>query len=114
MSVAALRALVRDVNFATHGVAATVTRPAPDDAPITTTVIWLVPVADQAPGGAEMGRMDHRRVLAVRRDEVPTVPRGTRISAAELPDGTVLDWIVDGTDRVEPGHVIVLVVEAPV
>lgn len=111
MGLAELRALVRATNFATHGVSATVTRPQPRDTPVATSLIWLEPDPDLAPAG-EVARMDHRRIAALRRDDLPQVERGTTVRAAELPDGVARDWIVDGVVRVEPDQIRVRLVEA--
>jgi hypothetical protein len=82
MDLAALRGVVLEVNFSTHGVAAQVTRPAPDDTVIVTTVIWLTAGSEQLPRGAGFGRVGPTHLMAVRLDAVPTVPIGTVIMAA--------------------------------
>lgn len=81
------------------GVPAVVTRPAPDDTPIQTTLIWVEQSTPDVPGGAAP-RRDPRRVAALRAVDVPTLPRGTRVSAPELQSGPARSWKVDGTDAV--------------
>lgn len=77
------------------GLPATVTRPAPDDAPISTSIIWLSPLAEDQPYGVDFSRRDPRKVLAVPRSAVVSMPRGTQISAAETPGSEVRSWRVD-------------------
>jgi hypothetical protein len=101
MDLAALRARVLTANFFAHGVACTVTRPAPDDEPITTTAIWLTTTTEDAPVG-EFSRREPRRVIALQKSDVPTCKRGTEITAPEL--GESRTWIVDGVDRSEADH----------
>lgn len=109
MSIAAIRSLALDVTFATIGVAATVTRPAPDDAPIETTVVWNTALHEDV-GGLGLARREPRRVLAVRRSAVSTVPRGTVIVAPLMSGGDAQVWRVDGTDRLldDVAHVVVV------
>jgi hypothetical protein len=108
-----LRTLVRDVSFDTLGVDATVTRPYPDDAAIPTRIVWIRPAAEDAPFGGDIQRRTARRVLALRRDEVPTVPRGTVITAPDPEGGAARQWRVEGPDRVDTATVRVIVVEEP-
>jgi len=113
--MSALLTFVREKQFAlqVRSTPATVTRPAPDDTPITTRIIWVVPGSEAGPSGADFGRTDRRRIVAIRRDEVPTVPTGTRINAAEPPDTTLRDWITDGPlTPMDADHVRVFVIQA--
>jgi hypothetical protein len=73
------------------GVAATVTPPG--GAPIATTVIALAGGDAEYPAGGELTVTEHHRVLAVRRDEVPTTPSGTVIVLLEGADAG--SYIVD-------------------
>lgn len=110
MSIGALRALVVATNFDHLSVPATVRRPEPDDTPIETEVIWLTDDVSAIPPGQEFNRRDRRRVLALKVADVPTVPYGTRITAALNTDGADdQGWIVDGIDRYEAEHVRVVV-----
>ena len=95
------------------GVPAVVMRPAPDDAPIDTAVVWMTPLNDGAPFGATLQRKEPRRALMLSREAVPTVPRGTIVLAAEQIGGQVVRWQVDGIEATEVDHVRVLVVAAP-
>jgi hypothetical protein len=111
----ALLTFVREKQFALQvkSAPATVTRPYPDDTPITTRIIWLVPASDAVPSGADFARTDVRRLVAIRRDEVPTVPTGTRISGAEPPSDVVREWVTEGpVTPMDADHVRVFVVEA--
>ena len=78
------------------GVAATVTRPAPDDEPIVTEGIWVPLGTMDMPEGGDWQRIEGLRCLAFDVDAVPTLPRGTLIDAPERKGGTVRTWIVDG------------------
>lgn len=93
--------------FSAFGVPATVTPPSA--AAVEATVVWLTPNAVLQPG-AEVNRRDGQRILAIRRDEVSSVPIGTRIDAPEIAGGAEIEWRVDGTDLVEQDHIRVFVV----
>lgn len=108
MDVGALRATVREIQFAVHGVPASITVPGGD--PVETRIIWLTPVPTDAPEGSTFRREEPRRALAIRRDEVPEIPRGTVIEVTEHNQTTPDAWVVDSVDRVEQEHVRVLVV----
>jgi len=96
-----LRSLVLSINQAVLGVPATVIRPAPENAPIATTVIWVVePVGDGQPYGTDLRRGDPRLVMAIAKADVPTLPRGTLIEAPDVAGGSNATWLVDGFDRV--------------
>ena len=47
MDLGPLRTLALEINLAAHGVSATVTRPAPDDTPVSTTGIWYTQRLDE-------------------------------------------------------------------
>lgn len=112
----ALRTLVRDLNFVTHSVPATVTLPEPDD-PIETTGIWLPPLVEEQPFGTDLRRREPRRVMALPRDATLTQvpPRGTLILAAEYlgTDAPVRSWRVDGTQSHDADHFRVILVPVP-
>lgn len=78
------------------GVAATVTRPAPNQAPIATTGVWVPLDSVRVPEGSPWTREEQLRCMAFDVDEVPTLPRGSLISAPERRGGTAQTWIVDG------------------
>lgn len=92
------------------GVPATVTRPAPDTTPIHTTGIWLSPVLIDVPTGSDLQRTEVRRVFSVTRTDVPTLPTGTRIDAAERLGNSVLAWRVDQLAGSDADHVRAIVV----
>lgn len=85
--------------FTAFAVAVTVTRPAPDNTPIATSGIWLTPLAETFPHGTDFQRRDPRRVMALRRSAVPTLPRGTVVSAPEVLSGANKTWRVDGFEQ---------------
>lgn len=96
--------------LAAFGLPATVTRPAPDDDPISTTGFWVSPLEETVPYGSDLPRRDPRRVFVLPRADVPTINRGTLIEAAEFEGDTVKTWRVDGLDRsVDPDHFRVIV-----
>jgi hypothetical protein len=69
------------------GVPATVTRPAPDNDPIETVGIWLLPHNMDEPIASGFQRREPVRVFALSKDAVPTLPRNTRIEAPERAGG---------------------------
>lgn len=97
--------------FDAFGVAARVTRPAPDDDPIETTVVWLEPSPDLNPVGSDFQRRDPIHILALNKDEVPTVPRGTQIVAVERDGTDEKTWKVDGPLQNDPDHHKVIVIQ---
>lgn len=103
-----LRALALDANFSVHGLPATVTLPSGEV--ITTRVIWPVPQTEPMPSGAGLSRMEPIRVVALRKDEVPSVPLQTRIVAPEKGGDDDATWVVDGYERFEADHHRVIVV----
>lgn len=96
MDLAGLRSFVREVQFNVHGVAAVVT--VPDGTPVATRIIWIMPVTEPT---TDL-RREPRRMLAVRRDEVPELPKGTTVEVTEhlLEEPTL--WSVDGMADVLP------------
>src|SRR4051812_7503465 len=75
------------------GVAATVTRPAPNNSPIQTTVVWMGP-SDMDSGDPSFERREQRRQLSILKPAVDAAPIGTLISAPEYEDGPVKAWRV--------------------
>jgi hypothetical protein len=112
MDIGEVRALALGINFEVHGIDATVTRPAPDDTPIDTRIIWLTVDTADVPGGP-VTRREGLRGMALRRDEAPTVPRGTEILAPANFGGDPVGWRVDSTLMVFVDHVRVGVLRAP-
>lgn len=95
------------------GVPITVTRPAPENTPVSATGIWLPDFMEDIPAGTSFQRREPRRVLAVSLQEVGSLPRGTVIEAPLLADGPLVRWRVDAFDRIDSDHARVTVVEAP-
>lgn len=110
MSFGPSRALVFSLNQSAFGVPATITRPAPNDAAIATSVVWVTPTTEDMPGGMEFQRREPKRVCAVSLADVPTVPEKTRIEAPESEGGPIRTWQVDGRERTEVDHVRVWVI----
>lgn len=107
MDLAPLRSLVREINFDAHGISAVVT--IPGGSPVTTNIIWLTPTTELRPAG-DFGRSEPHRSLAIRRDDVPAVPRGTTIAVTEHLQTSPSQWVVDGMDAIFHDHHRVMVV----
>lgn len=99
--------------LASFGVPVVVTRPAPNDTPISTLGMWLLAATEQMPAGTDLAQRDARRVLVLPRVAdgtpgvvaVPEVPRHTLIRAAEMAGDDEKDWKVDGWAKVvDPDH----------
>lgn len=106
------------VLFDAFGVDAVVTWPESGSEPIATTVVWLGPDQVLNPIGLDdqrfqpnFQRRDPLLILALRRDEVSSVPRGTRIVAPALNGDIDETWMVDGTVAEDAQHVKVAVVK---
>lgn len=78
--------------LAALGVPATVTRPAPHNTPIPTTVIWIAERPNLQPHGTDFHLRAPRRVLAIPRTDVPELPAGSTIAAPEVSGGPVKTW----------------------
>jgi len=111
MNLGALKTLVRDLNFECHGVPISVKRPL-DEVPIVTRGIWVLPQTESLPGGTDFQRHEPVRVLAISRDAISSVPRGTVILAPERAGTLDRSWRVEGVDRMEADHVRVVLVPA--
>lgn len=101
------------------GVDATVIRPAPDDDPIATTVIWVPPKrrarTDEvyAYRNELESRQAERLVLGLPRSTVPTAPIGTQIVAPPIAGGAAQTWRVEEHERAEADEWRVVVVPVP-
>ncbi len=95
------------------GVAATVTRPSPDDDPVETEVIWLPLETMEVPAGSEFPRSESRRAMGIPKRDVPTVPLGTEVLAPEKKGGSIVGWKVDGMLHPEVDDHRVVVLRAP-
>jgi hypothetical protein len=98
MDLGPLRTLALRVNLNVHGVDATVTRPSPDETPIATRAVWSTPLEEAQPFGADFRKREPRRVMVLPRSDVPTMPTGTVIAAAEAPGGAVKTWRFESHD----------------
>lgn len=92
------------------GVDATVT--APGGSPVATRVIWLPPTTIESPPGSAFRRVESKRVVALPASAVPSTPRGTIVSAPELPGGPVANWRVDEGEKVAADEYRAIVVPA--
>jgi hypothetical protein len=99
--------------FDAFGVPVTVTRPLPDNDPIETVGIWIDLAPMEMPPGMEFQRKEPQRVLALGRDDVPTVPRGTAVLAPETLGGPVKGWRIDGLERADADHHRVYLIPDP-
>lgn len=98
-----------DALAAPFGVSATVD---PDGAAIETTAIWVDASVIESPVGQNFQGAEARKVLALSRDEVPSVPQGTVILAPLRKADTPRRWQVDSTVAVDADQTKVLVIEA--
>ncbi len=101
MDLRSLRALVVDLNFSAHGVPATVTYTDPEIGAVGTTGIWVPELEEEAPYGTDLRRREPRRMMALPRDVLATLPRGTWVDAPEQSGDAVKTWRVDGLGRHE-------------
>lgn len=104
------------LNQSVHGVPATVTRVAPaSTTPIATTVLWpsALPLQEDFAYGVDFSRKGPRRVMAISRVDVPTLPIGSAVVAPEQPGGSNVTWRVDGIERVEADTWRAIVMVAP-
>lgn len=91
--------------FAALSAAATVTRP--DDVAAITTRVILLPERQTAVGD-DLRVISTIKVIALRRDQVPTAPQGTLIQVTEGPDTGV--YSVDAVELLTAEEIRVAVV----
>lgn len=84
---------------AAFGVDAVVTVPGGD--PVETTAVWITPGVDDVPPGFDVQRAERRYILALARDEFPSVPRATLIEAPERQGDTTKRWRVEEADGID-------------
>lgn len=85
----------------------------PDAEAITTSGIWVSPAMEDMPVGADLKRRELRRVLALKRADVPAVPRGTIVTVAEPGQAVATRFRVDGFELFDAEHVRVVLVSDP-
>lgn len=91
------------------GAAASVTLPGAE--PVTTTVIWLPPMAVETPG--VLGQTAHpQAICALLKSDVPSAPRGTLIEAPVAEGGDNTSWIVEAVLGELHDEIRVLVIPA--
>ncbi len=100
-----LRQLAHELAFDAHGVAATVTRPG--HAAVDTKGVWQDPLLEDQPYGQDYSNREPRRVMALSRDMVSEIERGTLIVAPEKMGDTPKEWQIDGVERVETDYFLV-------
>lgn len=118
MDLSSLRALVRNLNFAAHGLDIILER---EPADIATRGIWLSPETDDVPGGFELRRRERSYVLAVPHLDVlhgaiihaPASPAWADLLEPPPSPGELLRWQVDGFLGVEADHTRVRLILAP-
>ena len=119
MDLSSLRALVRNLNFAAHGIDVFLVTDPPGL--VATRGIWLSPETDDHPGGLDLRRRERSYVLAV---PILGIPHGAIIEAPASPSwadlldpppapGEILTWQVDGFAGIEGDHTRVRLVLAP-
>lgn len=93
-----------DANFGVHGVPATVTRPAPENTPVSCTVILrTVQLQERRPFGGDFQKREGRRVMSFQKADFATsLPRGTTVAAPERKGEADKSWVIDSLDRVDP------------
>lgn len=94
--------------FTAFSLPATVTPPG--GSAISTTAVWVTPQTVDVPILGDARVAEPRRVLALRRDQVPSAPRATVIAVAERAGQPTKQWRVDGVDRADEGDVLRVVV----
>lgn len=105
MGFSELRLLMLNTALEAFGVAATVTRPSPDNTPINTSGVWTIPAAAAPAMGGDLRRREPIHVMAIPRADVPTFPRGTTVSAPERQGGDAKTWKFDGFEsEADPDH----------
>lgn len=112
-----LRGLARGLMFGTYEAPGPMATPAtvtpPESEPVQTAVVWLS-ASRAEPDGARFQHQEQRRMVSIRRDDVPAVPRGTLIASTPPLESDVTLWEVDGMDAVYPDHQRVVVIPATV
>lgn len=111
VNVAALRALALDAAMFGCGVAATVTPV--NGAAISTTGVWIRVPDEEDPVGHDRQKLDPRRIMVFSRGEVPTLPRGSSVSAPPPGGTTAVTWTVENIDRQEGDQVRAILRKAP-
>lgn len=101
MDFGALRDLALERCLWAHGVDVTVTRPAPNDTPISCRAMWLTQTTNDRPIAAEFTRRDNRHVMVIDRLDVEELPAGTFIIAPERMGHRNFSWLVDGHEETQ-------------
>lgn len=103
-----------DVVLDAFGIEGTVTRPAPNDTPLTgVSIVWAGVLMEDTPSGVTAHRREAIKGLAVAREQVPVLPKGSVIEVAEIDGGPVKTWRVDAPDRSDAQWIHVIVTEVP-
>ncbi len=121
MDLSSLRALVRNLNFAAHGVDAIVESDPPGGFSIATRGIWLTPDTEDFPGALTLRRRERSYVLAVPLADIPhgsivlapLPPFAADLLEAPPSPGALLRWTVDGFAGLESDHTRLRLVLAP-
>lgn len=97
-----------DPIFGAFGLPATLTPPG--GLPRAVRAVWITLQTVEAPIGGGLRMVEQERRLALRRAEVPEVPRGTFIVVAERDGQAQQEWRVEGFGRLDSELIEVLVV----
>lgn len=109
MDLSAVRTLTLDTNFSVFGVDVMVLTP-DRNTPTAARGIWLTNTTEDRPGANPFPRKEARRAMALRRSEVPDLPRNTVITAPGAAGEDEREWRVDGVEQLEAEHWRVVVV----
>lgn len=78
-----------------------VTRPG-EAAIVDIAGVWLLSTMPDAPPGATFSRSTTRRILSLRRSDVPTAPIRTVVICPERPGQPNKRWEIDGIEQEDP------------
>lgn len=110
MNNGALRGRVLAANLAAFGVAVTVQWPEPYATQVATTGVWIHTFAEGAPVGGVVNRREPRRLMALPKSAVPTLPLKTLIVAPDTDGVTLRGWRVDAYEDADADHYRVVLV----
>ena len=80
--------------------------------PVTTRGVWLSPEAVGFDVGDEYQGRAPKRIMAIGKSDVPTIPRGTKIVAPEESGEATKTWEVQESARVQNDQHNIVLIEA--
>lgn len=110
MDLETIRQLVSDLGFSVAGIPATLQ--GPWESPLEGRIVWLRNLEEDAPYGTQYAKVGARRRMAIQRDGVTNIPKGSIVTAPEEIGAEATDWQVDGTEEVTRTHFLVAVTPA--